>query len=704
MDENMQPIVVHNEKSNPSSPQHTRHSEQSETQPTTNNKQLTREVLLQKQRELQQLHYQQTQTLLNKHQDEKLQLTEYQRMGKLDPNSASQLLLQMEETHDLELKRLQDEQQVEQSELMDLIFDSAAAVTSGSGGDKEKKQSPPPPQPKQQKNTKALWNKAAVSAVAAKTMSSQKIDDYDHVQHQGEERAEEQYEQQPAVSDTNETYVAPWNRKKESEKKKKMEGGDEQPDVSETPESYVAPWNRKKKVETTHQAETTPRVTNSSTDMPDKVPPTLPNLESQQPTITKAPPLPSDKQRRAEVQAVMRDKTLDKAEKQKKLAEIKAKYAAQSTPQVKKQSLTVDTQEQTPVTAAQSRWKRGAASAVAAKGLTNNFQAMKKTEGSTTPIIVFIRKLKQNDPSLTTIILDGRKDVSENEWVDLFDAIEENTYLTHLSVSDCGLDDDVTTPLVLALVENETVTQLDLSNNPKLTNSTGKSLLKILKQSNQVLKKLNIIGTTISDKTSDKVQECLDDRDDIKKLEKIQAARQQKIKELLAFSASDDVSPSSERLSQRLLEIENEGDEEDREFAKSINTKSTNSSGEDGNTTTATSKKGKKPRKRRVTMEKTNSSKSMNSTGSGNSSRSSTPTQHSLKSAVRATTMARQMANMGGEITNVGLNIEQVKQTRKMRGECEDCGQKCFNKTMFKTIPLTIVGKVEDGRCLRCTT
>ena len=47
---------------------------------------------------------------------------------------------------------------------------------------------------------------------------------------------------------------------------------------------------------------------------------------------------------------------------------------------------------------------------------------------------------------------------------------------------------------------------------------------------------------------------------------------------------------------------------------------------------------------------------------------------------------------------------EQVKHTRHMRGECEDCGQKCFNKTMFKTIPVTIVGKVEEGRCLRCTT
>jgi len=660
MDENMQPIVVHNEKSDPSSPH--RHSESSETQPTTTNNKLTREVLLQKQRELQQLHYQQTQTLLNKHQNEKIQLNEYQRMGKLDPNSASQLLLQMEETHDLELKRLQDEQQVKQSELMDLIFDSAA-VTSGEKQQKE--QSPPqPPPPKQKKNTKALWNKAAVSAVAAKTINSQKIDDYDHLQQ--EEKVEEQYEQESS-----------------------------QPAVSETPESYVAPWNRKKKVESTQHAETTPRTTNSNKNMPDKVPPTLPNLESQ------PLPVPSDKQRRAEVQAVMRDKTLDKAEKQKRLAEIKAKYA-QSTPQVKKPSLTVDTQEQTPAKAAQSRWKRGAASAVAAKGLTNNFQAMKKTEGSTTPIIVFIQKLKQNDPSLTTIVLDGRKDISENEWVDLFDAVEENTHLTHLSASNCGLDDDVTTPLVLALVENETLSQLDLSNNPKLTSSTGKSLLKILKQSNQVLKKVNISGTAISDKTSDKIQECLDDRDDTKKLEKIQAARQQKIKELLAFSASDDVSPSSERLSQRLLEIENEGDEEDREFAKSINTKSTNSSGEDG-TTTTTSKKGKKPRKRRVSMEKTNSSKSMNSTGSGNS-RSSTPTQHSLKSAVRATTMARQMANMGGEITNVGLNIEQVKQTRKMRGECEDCGQKCFNKTMFKTIPLTIVGKVEDGRCLRCTT
>ena len=50
MDENMQPIAVHNEKTE----QHKRSSNNSsDTEPTTNNKQLTRDILLQKQREQQ---------------------------------------------------------------------------------------------------------------------------------------------------------------------------------------------------------------------------------------------------------------------------------------------------------------------------------------------------------------------------------------------------------------------------------------------------------------------------------------------------------------------------------------------------------------------------------------------------------------------------------------------------------------------------
>jgi hypothetical protein len=177
----------------------------------------------------------------------------------------------------------------------------------------------------------------------------------------------------------------------------------------------------------------------------------------------------------------------------------------------------------------------------------------------TTSISAFIQKLNANDPSLTTIILDGRKSVTTNEWTMLFDSLEENTYLTHLSVADCGLDDDTALPLALALVENETLISLNLSYNRELTNETGNSLLKVLRQSNLVMKQLMVDGTNISFEVSVKIQGILDDRDETKILEKMQAVRQQKIEELLAFSASDALSKSSERLSQKILEADSTG-------------------------------------------------------------------------------------------------------------------------------------------------
>lgn len=241
------------------------------------------------------------------------------------------------------------------------------------------------------------------------------------------------------------------------------------------------------------------------------------------------------KSRREEIQTAMKDKTLGREEKQKILAEIRDKYALiiPSPPP--------------------SRWKKAAAAAFAANTVGDLHRSFKQEEGRTTPISVFIKKLKANDPSLTGINLDGRTSITENEWSMLFDSLEENTHLTHLSVAGCSLDDDAMFSLALALVENEALLSLNLSNNPELTNETGNSLLKVLRQSNVVMKKLIVNGTSIYSEVSGKIQEILDDRDETKSLEKLQAARQLKIEELLAFSASEALSRSSDRLSERSL-------------------------------------------------------------------------------------------------------------------------------------------------------
>ena len=639
----MQPLaVLNNDESREQNHIHTQESAE-----TQHNNTLTREMLLQKQRDLQTHHYQQSQALLQKHQEEKLQLMELQREGRLSSDIGNRMVAQMEETHDRELMELQNLHQDEQAALMDLIFESASSGAMPSIKRNNNRGSKVHASNGEKQKTRYELSDAAAQAKDDKDAVSSLVTAII------EKQVEEEQQPQP-----NSRAAGLWNRAAVATVAAKAMKRDDVVDVED---------------------ELTPRVSSSKPMPPpvNKAPPTLPTLEAIAPIQPTKQPLPSDKHRRREIQAVMKDKTLDKAEKQKRLAEIKAKYAAQADSQPKKVQETTN--------GVKNRWNRAAASAFAAQGFGKDFTALKQAEGVRTSVPEYTGRLKRNDAELTTIILNGRKDVPAEEWDRLFDAIEDNSHLTHLSLVDCGLEDDVTTPLVLALVENETLTSLDLSNNHKLSNGTGKSLLKILKQSNQVLKKINLANTTISDKTMDKIQGILDDRDDTKKLEKIQAARQKKIQELLAFSASDDVSPSSQRLSQRLLEIENEGKEGQGELGKSTNSRSTNSSGEQS--------------KQKRGIKKNDSARSVGSGGSRQSevSRSSTPT---FKSAVRAVATARAMATLGGD----SLVTEQVKHARQMRGECEQCGQKCFNKTMFKSIPLTIPGKVDEGKCLHCTT
>ena len=290
------------------------------------------------------------------------------------------------------------------------------------------------------------------------------------------------------------------------------------------------------------------------------------------------------KSRREEIQTVMKDKTLGREENQKRLAEVRDTYA-----------LIIPTQPP-------SRWKKAAAAAFAANTVGDLHHSFKQEEGRATPVSVFIKKLKANDPSLTGIILDGRTSITENEWTMLFDSLEENTHLTHLSVAGCRLDDDATFSLALALVENETLLSLDLSNNPELTNETGNSLLKVLRQSNVVMKKIIVNGTSISSEVSGKIQDILDDRDETKILEKLQAARKLKIEALLAFSASEALSRSSGRLSERLLETEKGGsvkrtDESIRTSGTSGSTEKKSSRGSSKGPKGDTEKKSRRPRR-----------------------------------------------------------------------------------------------------------
>ncbi|KAL3794129.1 hypothetical protein HJC23_012836 [Cyclotella cryptica] len=52
----------------------------------------------------------------------------------------------------------------------------------------------------------------------------------------------------------------------------------------------------------------------------------------------------------------------------------------------------------------------------------------------------------------------------------------------------------------------------------------------------------------------------------------------------------------------------------------------------------------------------------------------------------------------GGQV----LTKSELISRRERNGECVTCGQKCFNKKLFKMVPITIPGVVLEGRCLAC--
>ena len=54
--------------------------------------------------------------------------------------------------------------------------------------------------------------------------------------------------------------------------------------------------------------------------------------------------------------------------------------------------------------------------------------------------------------------------------------------------------------------------------------------------------------------------------------------------------------------------------------------------------------------------------------------------------------------NAGGAV----MSRSELEEQRRKRGECLTCGIKCFNRKVFKMIPITEPGRVHEGRCLAC--
>lgn len=361
-----------------------------------------------------------------------------------------------------------------------------------------------------------------------------------------------------------------------------------------------------------------------------------------------------------------------------------------------------------------------------------------------------VPRLNRNDPSLTVLKLDGRKQIKSQDWQSLFESLEGNTSLTHLSIARCDLNDSLCVALMLALVENETLIELRLSSNKVgnvlyfvvhysaiivfvtfvlmvtlpcfyhqgLTDETGKGLLKVLKV-NTTLKAVNASRTKISKQVMEELDTLLDKRNSKTRRASIQDERQNKIKELLSFSASDKV-----KMDHKASKVEEEKALDSISSKSKMNTDSSKKSGKSSASSIKQSRSTDLNVSSKSMMNKDSSKKSLNSKSSGKSDTSSIRKSQSTESlsnlrasttrrrssgdnnrnsVCRASITAKTMAQLGGDnIMNVGVDMSKLREQRKFRGECESCGQKCFTKTMFKTTPLTIPNLVNEGRCLRC--
>ena len=226
-------------------------------------------------------------------------------------------------------------------------------------------------------------------------------------------------------------------------------------------------------------------------------------------------------------------------------------------------------------------------------------------------------------------------------------------------------------------------------------------MVKVLKESNTTLKKIDLSKTKVKKKTLHEIQVIMDERDEDKQRAKKQRYRDSKVMSILTTAASDLLNDSD------LESVRTDASDDSEElFQKSR----TSSFGTSSLKKSQVSSKSNKSAASHASSKKSVSSKGSKS-GSKASKESKAAFQNGrvngrggrVKSVMRASVTARQMATMGGDlVSGVGADAKTIREQRKIRGECLMCGQKCFDKKLFKKTPLTIPHKVFEGRCLKC--
>lgn len=225
-------------------------------------------------------------------------------------------------------------------------------------------------------------------------------------------------------------------------------------------------------------------------------------------------------------------------------------------------------------------------------------------------------------------------------------------------------------------------------------------MIKVLKESNKTLKQLDLSKTKVKKSMLKDIQRIMDERDEEKQRAKAQALRNSKVFALLATTPSEAVAKSRKSLE---LDSEDDSDMSENSRSKSSLQKSSRSNGNSLKKSHVSSKSNKSAISN-ASSKKSASSKNSGSKGSSiQKGRVNGRGRGAAQNRLKASMTARQMATMGGDlVSGIGADANTLREQRKIRGECLTCGQKCFEKRLFKTTPLTIPHKVFEGRCLKC--
>lgn len=229
-------------------------------------------------------------------------------------------------------------------------------------------------------------------------------------------------------------------------------------------------------------------------------------------------------------------------------------------------------------------------------------------------------------------------------------------------------------------------------------------MVKVLKESNTTLKQLDLSKTKVKKSTLKDIQLIMDVRDEAKQRAKAQRLRDNKVMMLLSTTASDAIAKSAKEFD---LDSDDNSDASEDSQIK-LGSSSFGASGQSLNKSYVSGKSNKsnKSAASNASSKKSASSKGSKSGSKAGSLQKKRPNRAGRGAgggAMRASMTARQMATMGGDLVSaIGTDAKTLREQRKMKGECITCGQKCYEKKLFKTTPLTIPHKVFEGRCLKC--